>query len=310
MSKYRYVDDAVLWTIWQEEEEITWQTAYKIYREPFVRFFQKTFGEQHSVEVYLEIYTQAFTELNVKIVNGKIHLPLNTYLFYYLLIFGRNRFAEKIPNSIFADSLEKANRYLAGDILLELVSTMELNKLVNIFYEFYKKIAAEIINKKWNFQNNESEDSYSDALLIFGSKIKEKKISSPLFGMLFKYFLTIFWRKTRDDRRKWKNGTADDTPIVTRDLNEWNEKLPDRVPEDRDYIDYLLDTKLKGYDFKSNRDLVRKLIEWADEPLKTIVHLRHIEHEKFKDIAAHLGLTPGNVRIILSRGIERFRNIF
>lgn len=310
MNKHHYLDDSVLWTIWQEEEDITWQTAYKVYRIPFVRFFQQVSDNTLSVAACLEIYPQAFTMLNTKILNGGIRLPLQTYLFFQLLNFGKKHFDTSISNAKFGEALEKANRYLAGDILLELGIHLEAEELIKAFDENYKNIACNIINSRWNFKNQEAEDSYSESMLIFWKKIKKSKIPSPLFGMLFKYFLTIFWRKTRDDRNKWNHKDYDVLLISPNDLKEWNKILPDKASGEREYLEYLLDTVLKGYDFKSNRDLVLKLIEWANEPLKTILYLRYIEHEKLTDIAEHLGLTPVHVRQILFKGLADFRDIF
>lgn len=309
MSKYRYVDDIVLWKLWQEEEELTWQTAYKIYREPFVKFFQKIALEMLSDNECQEIYNKVFTILNIEITHNEA--PKAIYLFHFLLVIGKDAFKDKVSHEKFKIETEKINLCLTGEILLEISPLLDKKLVDDTFYNTYKEIGENIVNRKWGFvHNNEAQESYGESMIIFLSKIKLKKIARPLIYVLFSYFLVIFIRKTRDDRRSWKYWSSDNKPINIKDINELREVLPSAEQADSTYFDFLMETSLKRFNFESNRDLVLKFIEWADEPLKTIVHLRYIEGERLIDIAKRLELTPGNVRIIVSRGIEKFRNFF
>lgn len=341
MSKYRYLDDAVLLALLLKEKDAIWQTAYAVFREPFVRFFQQLSTDTISIDEYLEVYEQSFTILALEISNEAIRSPLHTYLFHYLLIIGK-KIMDKEHRSTwkgigFKEALDHTSKYLAQDILLQLAVQMkDRDTVFSEFYKTYSQPAHDLINHKGNFKNKEAEDSYSDAMLTFWKNMIEKIIQSPFKGLLFNYFLVIFWRKTRDDTRirtQQKKKTSENEEALTThelgkkskewrvDMQEWQAYLKEPEAENNPYVEYLIEKwrVLQRFDFEEDEALAIQIIEQTEGRLKTILQLRYLEGLSFKDIAAQLDAlkktahnepeTADTIRKAHFDGIKKLRKI-
>lgn len=150
-------------------------------------------------------------------------------------------------------------------------------------------------------------DNYNRALNYVYKKISHKEDTEDLTSEVFLY---CYRHYSEYDPSKGKLSTWLYLITNSRIKNYYRDHV---ISEDYDEIsETLQDLGIdldRGIYLEQLRDRLLHAISQLSERQQTIVKMRYFENRSGEEIAQQLGITPGNVRVLLSRAIDKLSAI-
>lgn len=150
-------------------------------------------------------------------------------------------------------------------------------------------------------------DNYNRVLNYVYKKISHREDAEDLTGEVFLY---CYRHYSEYDPSKGKLSTWLYLITNSRIKNYYRDHV---ISEDYDEIsETLQDLGIdldRGIYLEQLRERILHAISQLPERQQTIVKMRYFENRSGEEIAQHLGITPGNVRVLLSRAIDKLAAI-